>query len=88
MSCTIVLDQWVNPIQDLGSCDGPEINSRSVLTTMNKALRANRSADQPSVSHRMIGLKYLTHSGGISGLRIEQSDSDQDDVQLVIRDTW
>ena len=27
MSCTIGLDSWANPIQDLGDYDGPEINS-------------------------------------------------------------
>ena len=26
MSCTVAFDPWANPIQDLGSYDGPEIN--------------------------------------------------------------
>ena len=87
MCCTIALDQWANPIQDLKSyhADGQEINSHLVFTTMNNmALGGNHSADRQLVRHRMIGPNYLTQSG----LQTEQSDSDQDDVQIVGRDTW
>ena len=81
MSCTIAFDQWANPIQDLGSYDGPEINSHSVLTTMsNMARGANHSVDQQLVSHRIISSNYLTQSY----VQIEQSDSDQDDVKIVV----
>ena len=80
MSCTIAFDQWANPILDLGSYDGPDINSPSVLTTMNsEAHVANHSVDRQLVSHRIIGSNYLTQSC----LQTEQSDSDQDDVKIV-----
>ena len=63
MPCTIAFDQLANPIQDLGSYDGPETNSHFLFTTMNnKALGANHLADQQLVSHLIIGPKYLTHS--------------------------
>ena len=46
MSCTIAFYLWANPNQDLGSYDGPEINSHSVLATMNnKAHGANHSVN-------------------------------------------
>jgi len=35
MSDVIVFDQWVNPIQDLGSYDGPEMDYQLVLNTVN-----------------------------------------------------
>ena len=74
MSCAVALDQWANPIQDLGSYDGPEINSHLLFTTMNnKARGANHLADLQLVSHRIIGPNYLTQSC----LQPEQSDSDQ-----------
>ena len=83
MSCTIAFDQWANPIQDLRSYDGPNINSHSELTTMNnKARGANYSVDQQLVSHRIISSNYLTQSY----LQTEQSDSDQDDVKIVVRE--
>ena len=61
MFCTIAFDQWANPIQDLRSYDGPNINSHSELTTMNnKARGANHSMDRQLFSHRIIGSNYLT----------------------------
>ena len=81
MSCALAFDQWANPIQGLGGYDGPEINSHSVLTTMNNEARgANHSVDRQSVSHRIIGTHYLTQSC----LKTEQSDSDQDDLKIVV----
>ena len=70
MSCTIAFDHWANPIQDLGSYDGPEKNSPLLLTTMNnKAHGANHSVDQQLDSHRITGPKHLTQSW----LQIKQS---------------
>ena len=52
-SCTIASDQWANSIEDLGSYDGPVINSHLVFTTMNNKARGdNHSVDQQLVSHR------------------------------------
>ena len=83
MSCTIAFDQRATPIQDLRSYDGPEINSHLVFTTImmnNKARGANNSVDWQLVSYRIIGPNYLTQWC----LQTEQSDSDQNDVKLLV----
>ena len=82
MSCIVAFDQWANPIQGLESYDGPEMNSRLLFTTMNsKARGADHSADRQSVSHRIIGPNYFTQSCW----QTELSDSDQDNVKIVVR---
>ena len=48
----------------------------------NKARGANYSQDQQLVSHRILSSNYLTQSC----LTTEQSDSDQDDMIIVIPD--
>ena len=84
MSCAVALDQWANPIQDLGGYNGPVIYSHSVRAKMNnKARGANHSVpvDGLLVSHRIIAPNYLTQSF----LQIETSDSDREDVKIVVQ---
>ena len=97
MTHIIIFDQWVMPIQDLGSYDGPEIDSQLVFNTMNDKTQdlnltitkpngndsvvvSSGLVDQQSVSHQIIGPKYLTKSC----LQPKQSELDQDDVKIVV----
>lgn len=71
MTHIIIFDQWVMPIQDLGSYDGPEIDSQLVFNTMN-----DKTQDLNLTITKPIGNDSVVVS---SGLVDRQSVSHQTD---------
>ena len=66
MSDIIVFDQWVNPIQDLGSYDGPEMDYQLVLNTMNDKtqdlnLTITKGNDSVVVSSVLVDRQSVSH---------------------------
>ena len=66
MSDIIVFVQWVNPIQDLSSYDGPEMDYQLVLNTMNDKtqdlnLTITKGNDSVVVSSVLVDRQSVSH---------------------------